>query len=558
MKSIQAKIMCLTLGGVLLSTFVIMLVSITNYSGILKNNSEEIMNLLCTKKRQEMDEQLMSIEQSVNTIYHFALSQLEQMEEDDFWEDEKALEQYIQKVREVSLNAVENTEGAIAVYYRFNPEKITLNEGLFLVSDEKGNFTDFEMTDILKYDKEDVEHVGWYYIPLENERATWISPYYNKNTGVYMLSYVIPIYLNDMTVGIIGMDIQMDGLYKNVDSVTVYDSGYAFLMDQAGNILYHKEFPDGLKKAEYTKEQMTLYTAILEGRRTGESTDYMWNGEQKRMVAQKLQNNMLFVVCVPEKEIVEPQQKMIVYSLTMAGVILVVIMTITIQLTKVITQPLKQLTEAARKIANVDLDVSIECKSKDEVGILAQSFRQTAEHLRHYIDYINKLAYTDVLTGFKNKTAYEECIAHLDEEISKGTASFAVAVMDINYLKQVNDSLGHEQGDLLIQNIASIMKKVWKTEHMYRIGGDEFVVIMEGEDSRLHQSRIGAFEEEMIKANREQNHREFPIQVAVGLTEFIKDKDTSFLEVFRRADALMYEDKVKKKNEKDNCICTKM
>lgn len=547
MKSIQTKILCLIFSCVLISTIAVVMVSITNYGGILDENSEEIMSLQCTEKRQEIDEQLRSIEQSVNTIYHFSVAQFEQMGMEKKWQDEKSLEKYINKVRDVAENAVENTTGAIAVYYRFNPEVTNPTEGLFLSRDSSGRFVDFEMTDILKYDRNDVEHVGWYYIPLENGKATWMSPYYNKNMDIYMISYVIPVYVEDTTIGIIGMDIELDELYKNVDSVAVYDSGYAFLMDETGNILYHKDYQKGLLKEQFTEEQLEVYEKNLEAEEKGKAVSYTRDGVQKRLVAQKLRNGMLFSVCVPEKEIVEPQQRMIAYSLGLAGVILVVAILITIQVTRVMIRPLKQLTEAARKIANADLEVDIECKSKDEVGILAQSFQQTAEHLRHYIDYINRLAYTDVLTNLKNKTAYEECVAHLEKRITEENAKFAVVVMDINNLKKTNDSYGHEKGDMLIQNAASVMKKVWGTEHTYRIGGDEFVSIFIGEGRFFYQSRIALFEEEITKFNRENNSQELFLQVAVGMAEFEEERDCVYADVFRRADTLMYEDKARKK-----------
>ena len=75
-------------------------------------------------------------------------------------------------------------------------------------------------------DKNDLEHVGWYYIPVENKKPTWMNPYLNENINVTMISYVIPIYIDDVSVGIIGMDISLDTIQKKVEEATIYENGY--------------------------------------------------------------------------------------------------------------------------------------------------------------------------------------------------------------------------------------------------------------------------------------------------------------------------------------------
>lgn len=105
---------------------------------------------------------------------------------------------------------------------------------------------------------------------------------------------------------------------------------------------------------------------------------------------------------------------------------------------------------AAKKIAEGDYSVSISNQTKDEVGTLAESFQKTVDSLQKYITYINGLAYRDPLTGVKNKTAYQEAERQMEERMRTGQPEFAVVVMDINGLKTVNDTCGHDFGDILI------------------------------------------------------------------------------------------------------------
>lgn len=81
------------------------------------------------------------------------------------------------------------------MYLRFSPE-LTDSQSGFFYSRERGG-SDFEKqipTDLSVYDKTDTEHVGWFYHAKENGKGIWMDPYFNKNIGVQMISYVIPIY----------------------------------------------------------------------------------------------------------------------------------------------------------------------------------------------------------------------------------------------------------------------------------------------------------------------------------------------------------------------------
>ena len=103
--------------------------------------------------------------------------------------------------------------------------------------------------------------------------------------------------------------------------------------------------------------------------------------------------------------------------------------------------------------------------------------------MKRYLDYAHALAYTDGLTGVGNTTAYLERVKALDAD---DAAAYCVAVFDIDLLKQVNDNYGHACGDMIIRGAAGVISRVFGKEHVYRIGGDEFLVITgEMEDSAL-------------------------------------------------------------------------
>ena len=105
----------------------------------------------------------------------------------------------------------------------------------------------------------------------------------------------------------------------------------------------------------------------------------------------------------------------------------------------------------------------------------------------------------------------------------------------MNGLKQVNDTEGHEAGDRYIQEACRLICRQFQHSPVYRIGGDEFVALLEGEDYRNRTILMSAFETHV-----EMNRHSGKAVVASGLAEFRPGQDNSYRRVFERADRRMY------------------
>ena len=172
--------------------------------------------------------------------------------------------------------------------------------------------------------------------------------------------------------------------------------------------------------------------------------------------------------------------------------------------------------------------------TKNGIEELSNQIQSLQNRLSGQISYVRSLAYMDGLTGLGNRTAYEEQVGKLDDEAKTGKARFGVILFDLNGLKGINDQQGHEQGDQAIVMVASILKKVFDDCKIYRIGGDEFVVLMEGSCDDV---------EIRIKAVDAQLELTEGITVAKGFSEYLSATDDGYREVFKRADNAMYFDK---------------
>ena len=172
------------------------------------------------------------------------------------------------------------------------------------------------------------------------------------------------------------------------------------------------------------------------------------------------------------------------------------------------------------------------------------------ERVRKELEYAKSLdaaenkAVIDDLTGIKNKTAYSEAEQIINEQIAKKKVSpFAIAIFDINNLKQVNDTLGHQAGDTLIQNGCAMICRHFKHSPVFRVGGDEFVAILKGYD----YNNVVRLMDNFYKHNLE-NKAKGEVVVAAGMSKY--DNDKAVANIFKRADEQMYANKKKLKEIK--------
>ncbi|MBO4639990.1 MAG: diguanylate cyclase [Treponema sp.] len=180
--------------------------------------------------------------------------------------------------------------------------------------------------------------------------------------------------------------------------------------------------------------------------------------------------------------------------------------------------------------------------SADLLQEFDDKLKSVRKELRDYIAKAHTMAYTDVLTGIGNRNAYFEAVDRLSKKIGKGQANFAVAIFDINGLKNTNDDFGHECGDIMIRSASEILKVFFPQESLFRIGGDEFVVLMENITAERMALIFDHITPQIDAKVIVRNDVSVPLAISKGFSVF-GPEDTTVKAVFQRADNLMYEDK---------------
>jgi methyl-accepting chemotaxis protein len=397
MRSIKARILAAVIVCTLLTSLICGGVSIINSRKTVYQDSQKEMRYACANQAAELNAQMSRVEQSVNTAYNVVLQQLTDVQA--FKTDKAYVDAFTAIMEQMLYEIGGNTEGALTAYIRYNPEFTEPDSGVFWSrSSDAENFEALVPTDFSMYSPDDLEHVGWYYIPVKNGKPTWMSPYLNSNINVYMVSYVIPIVIDGESIGIIGMDIDFDKFTKTVDSATVFETGFAFLSNADGTIAYHKTIEAGTAVAQID-ESGVIAGALADPASEGQPINYTYQGELKDMCYQTLTNGMKYVLTAPESEMKSAASRitmLIVIGMLIAAAISVVI---GVLMGLVITRPITQINDIVSMTAQFNFAKNPNsdrlCKRQDESGSMANSLREMRASLRSMVQDI-KTTYSDL------------------------------------------------------------------------------------------------------------------------------------------------------------------
>lgn len=533
-ESIRTKLLRTVTIFVLVLATVLGTVSVIVVGKIAKTDSEKIMSQISEEESLKLNNKLNLVQHAVEMLY------LYDAEISESGEYELMSDAYIEKVREMTISVANNTEGAMAVYLRYSPE-LTGNgkTGFFWTrKDASKPFECEEITDILEYNANDIQHVGWYYIPKQTGKPTWMNPYYNQNIDVFMISYVIPLYSEDEFIGVLGIDIDFDIAMSIIGSEQFYDDCKIGLASTSEDIIY---FVDD--NGEITSEKLSIQLSSYFN--TADETDTIFemkddDGNVSFNSCRKLANGMILYVNIPKKELNANRNNLMAFLVICTAISLLAAIILIWKYTASIVEPLRRLAKITEKYANSDWSENYNAKTGDEIQALSDSIAAMAINTQKYIYKIDHLTRIDTLTGINNRTCYFE-------DIERVKGDYAIVVMNLNSLKATNDSQGYAAGDLLIREAAKYISKAFSNSDVYRIGGDEFVAVLKDED---YKNRINLLKE--LESNM--GYEVFgtsgvQLNIACGMAECPKD-DIDYVEVFKLADSRMHEKKDAMKNNK--------
>nr|MCR5272586.1 GGDEF domain-containing protein [Lachnospiraceae bacterium] len=269
-------------------------------------------------------------------------------------------------------------------------------------------------------------------------------------------------------------------------------------------------------------------------------------------------------------EVHEKDLEFLFKMMSVLGLLMFIILILNIKaISKKVTSPLNKIsgcidsfvydTEADR-FENVQRLESLNITQNDEIGVLFTNFVSNMQESLYYmsnynkakgeieykdkeIEKISEMTFTDSMTHAHNKTSYENDSASLDEKIRTGLSDISAVMVDINNLKYINDTFGHEIGDSYIIGCFNIVRDIYANSTIYRIGGDEFVILLTGDDyfnrHSLYYSAIKAFEKS-FESNESDPAKKY--SASIGMSDY--EAGDTVHTLVKKADKAMYENKV--------------
>lgn len=542
-KSLRKRILSIFVLALVVLAAVMGSISVYVVDKLSETDSQKIMTQLCEKETLRFDNKLALVQHSVEIIYEYA-KELQSLNGDS----DVYSEAYEKSLRDFSITIANKTEGAMSVYFRYNPE-ITKNgtDGFFWSRISGGEkFKEEAPTDILAYNSSDKEHVGWFYAAKESGKPLWMTPYYNQNIGVFMISYIIPLYAEKGEfAGLIGMDIDFKSVVNETHGLEIYESGSIAWVNLKERLIYYVNEMGQVESGKLSNALYNHITTINKSNELLEITDK--DGTAFVICCRKIRNGMMLYVNVPKREIDREQNRLFVICVLITCLLLAVSLFFILRRTAKVVYPLERLTEITNEYAKGKWTSKYISDTGDEIQKLSEGIARMAKNTQDYIKRLNNLARTDAVTGLANKTSYLEMVERIKKNRKNKFNEYAVVAMDLNLLKRANDTYGHESGDLLIKEASDYISRIFSESPVFRTGGDEFVVILYGEAYENREETLREFEDGM-------NYpvSEIPgliLSISFGMAEFPADA-MDYDGVFELADERMYQKKKELKMER--------
>ena len=376
MHSLRTKITAVTISAIIITMIIAAVFGVIAIRNIGITSSEQMLLLLCEAGQKNIDSGLLDIEKNVQAISAYVEADL------DGTEDRK-LQAHLDRVSDFFKKVLYKTNGVMTYYYRIDPNVSTSVKGFWFVNTDGEGFQEHEVTDITQYDTGDTSQLVWFTVPKATGKPVWLPPYITDNLDARVISYNTPVYLDGKFVGVIGIEMDYSFMAEEINNITLYENGYAFVDDANGKLVYHPRID-----AVAMETPLKVPTALISDKTI---VRYNFEGVDKLAVALPLCNGDRLNVSVPVNEINAGWQKWIVMIVIVFIALLAAFITFIMRFTGRITKPLQDLTKVAEQIGEGHYDHKLDYDEDDEIGILTRTFSRVTANLKSNITELNNL-----------------------------------------------------------------------------------------------------------------------------------------------------------------------
>ena len=232
MHSLRTRITLLTVCVIVIAVTTVTLLSVLFITRNEHREADQLLLLLCETGERNLNYYFDSVQKSVGRVASFVEADLDGLEDEQ-------LQAHMDRVGKYFDEMASKTNGVLTYYYRIDPAVSETAKGFWYTNLEGNGFEEHEVTDITLYDTADTSGLVWFTVPKATGKPVWLPPYITDNLDARVISYNVPIYWDKQFIGVIGIEIDYSAMAEQVNNITLYDNGYAFLNDLEGNLVYH-------------------------------------------------------------------------------------------------------------------------------------------------------------------------------------------------------------------------------------------------------------------------------------------------------------------------------
>lgn len=372
------------------------------------------------------------------------------------------------------------------------------------------------------------------------------------------IDIVSPIIIKDETIGLIRTNISAE-YFGNY--LTQNDSSIGFILDMEGKPLFGYDASsesDQTFLAELLKSDPEIINSVL-----------FINNEYNYGYAYIDDHNLIYVIKQGTNNFTNIVSSLPIIFIVLLIIVVILSVQISHGLAKKYTQPIVKLSEKMQTAASGELNVHCNINSSDEFGVLSNSFNQmmdiistnynealnskkdaesSKQELQLHYDAMERLAYTDTLTGLYNRAAFFKLASAVLTDNKSGLKNHAIVFIDLDGFKSINDTLGHDYGDLLLKAVSKKFSSfINEDDILARNGGDEFVILRNQfgtlEDLENFLKKLVSISSHPFILEDETVH----ISLSAGVALFPQN-GLSLSELMKNADIAMYASKNTGKN----------
>lgn len=391
---------------------------------------------------------------------------------------------------------------------------------------------------------------------VNNPGITYTTFYRNPDNNQPALLTSKPLFLpNKKEVngqkelyGYLMLTIDLGFLETQAKNDKVGENGEVFFTNDNGTILFHPS-------TEQVGKQLPVELFRQSRLNANGSTriDGQFQGKNAHFQAIRLHDWLYAFVVYQEDELLA---KSISLGWTVTVItfiaILIAITFMFVILKKQLITPIRKLSLAASEMGRGQVLVPIDIDSDDEIGELATTFREMGKNLNHYHEQVRYVAYHDSLTGLPNRAMFKDYLNRATAEARRDLQELAILFLDLDNFKRINDTLGHQSGDKLLEAFADRLSKHLRETDVVshhsredasrviaRLAGDEFIILLPRTSGPGEAQKVANRVLESLSDPFVISMQELYVSASIGIAMYPEDGETAG-ELLKNADIAMY------------------